>query len=80
VKKTNVPVVESDGNHDASLPQYDLSGKHYISYFKKYEPQTDLPFEWLRGKILPIWGEKSAWLTLEDSKGHVMPSGYIFPL
>lgn len=79
-EKTNVPVVEFDGKHDASLPQYDLSGNPYISYLEKYDPQADLPFEWLRGKILPIWGEKPAWLTLEDSKGHVMPSGYIFPL
>jgi transglutaminase-like putative cysteine protease len=79
-EKTAVPVVEFDGLHDAHLPPYDLSGNPYIEYIEKYEPQADFPYEWVRGKILPIWGEKSAWLNPEDSKGHVMPSGYVFSL
>jgi transglutaminase-like putative cysteine protease len=78
-EKSGVPAVEFDGIHDASLAANDLSGKPYVEYIEKYEPQADLPFEWLRGKVVPIWGEKSAWLTLEESKGHRMPSGYVFP-
>jgi len=78
-EKSGVPAVEFDGIHDASLAANDLSGNPYIEYIEKYEPQADLPFEWLRGKVVPIWGEKSAWLTLEESKGHRMPSGYVFP-
>ncbi|MCX5816010.1 MAG: transglutaminase-like domain-containing protein [Proteobacteria bacterium] len=76
--KSGVPVVEFDGIHDAPLAPQDLAGNPYIEYIEKYEPQADLPFEWLRGKLVPIWGEKLAWLTLEDAKGHKMPSGYVF--
>lgn len=80
-EKTGVPVVEFDGVHDAALAPYDLSGNPYIEYLEKYEPQADFPFEWLRSKVAPIWGEKRSWLTMEESKGHRMPlSGYIFPL
>jgi transglutaminase-like putative cysteine protease len=78
-EKSGVPAVEFDEVHDAPLPEKDLSGNPYVDYIEKYEPQADLPFEWLRGKVVPIWGEKSAWLTLEESKGHRMPSGYVFP-
>ena len=77
-EKIGVPVVEFDGIHDAPLAPRDLAGNPYIEYIEKYEPQTDLPFEWLHGKVATIWGEKPAWLTLEDAKGHKMPSGYIF--
>lgn len=77
-EKIGVPVVKFDGIHDAPLAPQDLSGNPYIEYIEKYEPRADLPFEWLRGKIVPIWGEKPAWLTLEDAKGHKMPSGYVF--
>ena len=78
-EKSGVPVVEFDGIHDAPLPSHDRSGNRYVDYIDKYEPQTDLPFEWLRGKVLPIWGEKPAWLTVEDAKGHKMlSSGYVF--
>jgi transglutaminase-like putative cysteine protease len=75
---SGVPVVEFDGIHDASLAAYDLSGRPYIEYMEKYEPQADLPFEWLFSKVFPIWGEKHAWLKDEDSRGHIMPSGYVF--
>ncbi len=73
-----VPVVEFDGINDAMHPPYDLSGNPYIEYIEKYEPQADLPFEWIRNRVLPVWGEKRSWSTSEDSKGHRMPSGYIF--
>lgn len=80
-EKTGVPVVEFDGVHDAPLAPYDLSGNPYIEYIEKYEPQADFPFEWLRSKVVPIWGEKTSWLTMEESKGYRMPlSGYTFPL
>ncbi|MCX5814762.1 MAG: transglutaminase family protein [Proteobacteria bacterium] len=77
-EKSGVPVVEFDGIHDAPLAPQDLAGNPYIEYIEKYEPRADLPFEWLRGKLLPIWGEKHSWLKNEDSRGHVMPSGYVF--
>lgn len=77
-EKSGVPVVEFDGIHDAPLPSRDLSGNPYVDYIRKYKPQADLPFEWLRGKVLPIWGEKRAWFTVENAKGHKMPSGYVF--
>jgi transglutaminase-like putative cysteine protease len=77
-EKIGVPVVEFDGIHDAPLATQDLAGNPYIEYIEKYEPQADLPFEWLRGKLVPIWGEKYSWLKNEDSRGHVMPSGYVF--
>jgi len=70
--------VEFDGINDALLPAHDLEGRPYIEYIEKYEPQADLPFEWLRGRLVPIWGEKHAWLEQGDSKGHRMPSGYVF--
>jgi transglutaminase-like putative cysteine protease len=80
-EKTGVPVVEFDGVHDAPLAPYDLSGNPYIEYLEKYEPQADFPLEWLRSRVVPIWGEKRSWLTMEESKGHRMPlSGYVFPL
>jgi transglutaminase-like putative cysteine protease len=77
-EKIGVPVVKFDGIHDAPLAPQDLSGNPYIEYIEKYEPQADLPFEWLRGKLVPIWGEKHSWLKNEDSRCHVMPSGYVF--
>lgn len=78
-EKSGVPVVEFDGVHDAPLAPYDLSGNLYIEYIEKYEPQADFPFEWVRSKVAPIWGEKSSWLTMGASKGHRMPlTGYVF--
>lgn len=78
-ESSGIPVVHFDGVHDASLAPFDLSGNPYIEYMEKYEPQADLPFEWLYGKVAPIWGEKRSWLTGNDSRGHAMPSGYVFP-
>jgi len=77
-ERSGMPAVEFDGIHDALLAKDDLSGKPYIEYIEKYEPRADLPFDWLRSKVVPIWGEKSAWLTIEESRGHRMPSGYVF--
>ena len=74
-----VPPVEFDGKSDAVLSSIDLRGDPYIEYLEKYEPLADLPFEWLRGRLLPIWGEKKSWITDDDSRGHRMPlSGYVF--
>lgn len=77
-EKSGVPAVEFDAIQDALLAKDDLSGRPYIEYIEKYEPCADLPFDWLRSKVMPIWGEKSAWLTIQESKGHRMPSGYVF--
>jgi transglutaminase-like putative cysteine protease len=76
--KTGVPVVEFDGTHDAFLSTRDLAGEPYIDYIEKYEPQADLPFEWLQANIMHIWGGKRAWAIPGDAKGHRMPSGYVF--
>jgi len=75
---SGVPVVEFDGINDATLAPYGSDGKPYIEYIEKYDPQPDLPFEWLHSKVSSIWGEKNAWLTNEDSRNHKMPSGYEF--
>lgn len=78
-EKIGVPAVEFDGINDAQLAPYDLSGSRYIEYIEKFEPQADFPFQWVRDKIVNIWGEKSSWLTMEESKGHRMPlTGYVF--
>ncbi len=77
-ERIGVPVVEFDGVNDAMLPPRDLAGNPYIEYIEKYECHADLPFAWLRERIVLIWGEKRAWLTPDDGKGHTMPSGYVF--
>lgn len=77
--KLNVPPCDFDGENDALLSGIDLSGNLYIEYLEKYEPQDDLPFEWLYGRLFPIWGHKRPWINEGDSKGHVMPrSGHHF--
>ncbi len=79
-EKAGVPASDFDGEHDATLSAFDLAGNPYIEYLEKYEPQADLPFEWLCGKVAPIWGRKRPWIDGGDSKGHRMPmSGYRFP-
>lgn len=78
-EQIKVPVCDFDGENDAFLAGKDLSGNPYIEYLEKYEPQADLPFVWLRGRLFPIWGDKRPWISEADSKGHVMPhSGYRF--
>ncbi len=72
------PVVEFDGIHDAILSPRDLAGNPYIEYLEHYGSHADLPFEWIRDKVVLIWGEKHSWLTSEEAKGHVMPTGYVF--
>jgi transglutaminase-like putative cysteine protease len=77
-EESGLPTVEFDGVHDALLSRVDLLGRPFIEYIEKYEPQPDFPFSWLKERLLPIWGEKRAWLNDENSKGHVMPSGFSF--
>jgi len=49
--------------HNALLPESDLAGKPYIEYVELYEPQADVPIEWIRERVARIWGEdKRAWL------------------
>ncbi len=73
-----VPAVEFNGTDDAVLAPEDLAGNRYVEYLEKFEPHVDLPFQWLMGRLRPIWGDKSSWLSLDESKGHRMPSGYVF--
>ena len=77
-EKSGLPPVEFDGVHDALLSDTDFDDRPFIEYLEKYEPQPDFPFSWLRERLLPIWGEKHAWLQDADSKGHVMASGFTF--
>lgn len=79
-EKAGVPACDFDGEHGSALSATDLAGKPYIEYLERYEPQADLPFDWLHDKVSPIWGRKRSWINEGDSKGHRMPlSGYIFP-
>ena len=79
-ERIGVPPCDFDGKNDAILAPVDLSGIPYVEYIEKYEPHADLPFEWLHGKIFPIWGRKRSWADESASRGHVMPlSGYRFP-
>lgn len=79
-EKLGVPACEFDGENDAVLGPVDLCGSPYVEYIEKYEPHADLPFDWLYGRISPIWGEKRSWIDESASRGHVMPlSGYRFP-
>ena len=77
-ENSGLPPVEFDGIHEALLSANDLSGRPFVEYLEKYEPQPDFPFSWLRERVLPIWGEKRAWVNEEDSKGHIMASGFAF--
>jgi len=77
-QENGFPTVEFDGVHDAILPKTNLAGNPFIEYLEMYEPQADLPLEWVTKEISKIWGvEKRAWLSKEDSKGYKMPSGKI---
>jgi len=79
-ERIGVPSCDFDGERDAVLAPVDVSGNPYVEYIEKYEPHADLPFEWLHGKIFPIWGRKRPWAEAGASRGHVMPlSGYRFP-
>jgi hypothetical protein len=78
-RRIGVPTVEFDGEHDSILAPLDLSGKPYINYLEVYEPQEDLPFDWIRGRVSRVWGDKRAWLAEKGSIGHVMRlSGFRF--
>lgn len=62
-EKIEVPTVEFDGLHDATLPEQDLRGEPYIEYVEKFGHFADLPLEWIVAKISKIWGtDKQAWL------------------
>jgi len=60
--KKGLPTGEFDGVHDTTLPKTDLAGNLYIEYLETFEPQADLPLEWVAEGISEIWGkEKRAW-------------------
>jgi hypothetical protein len=62
----------------AALAPFDPAGRPFVEYLEKYEPEGDLPFDWLREKVFALWGDKRSWLTDQDSRGHVMPHGFRF--
>jgi hypothetical protein len=55
-EKINLPTVEFDGENDSVLPSKDLEEKPYIEYIKKFGDKEDLPFEWIRDKVIQIVG------------------------
>lgn len=66
--KIGAPRVEWDGSSDAVLPEKDLSGGKYIEYVEKFEPQKDLPFEWIVNETSKTVGkDKRPWLTRQDN-------------
>ena len=63
-----LPTVEFDGKSDAILPDKDLEGSPYIEYLEKFDPQEDLPFDWIYEAISKRIGtQKRAWLTREQA-------------
>ena len=73
--QNGLPAVEFDGMHDAILPETNLAGNLYIEYLEMYEPQADLPLEWITKETSRIWGvEKRAWLDKKDSKFYKVSS------
>jgi len=74
--KNGLPTVEFDGAHDAILPKIDLAGNLYIEYLEVYQPQADLPLEWITRETSRIWGkEKRAWLDKTDSNDNKLLLG-----
>jgi len=66
-KKNGLPTVEFDGKHDAHLPAQDLNGNPYIEYLEMYSSHEDLPFDWIKERLLTIVGpDKRPWLTKPD--------------
>ena len=73
--KNGLPTVEFDGKHDAILPEIDLAGNLYIEYLEVYQPQADLPLEWITKETSRIWGaEKRAWLNKVDYQDYKLPA------
>ena len=73
--KNGLPAVEFDGTHDAILPEIDLAGNPYIKYLEVYQPQADLPLEWITKETSRIWGaEKRAWLNKVDYQDYKLPA------
>jgi len=70
-----LPTVEFDGSHDAILPATDLTGNLYIEYMEVYQPQADLPLEWITRETSRIWGaEKRSWLNKKDYHDYKLPA------
>ncbi|HOP63040.1 MAG TPA: transglutaminase family protein [Spirochaetota bacterium] len=66
-EKKGLPVVEFNGREDAFLPSADLSGNPYIEYVEKFGSFDDLPFDWIREKIMQkVGAEKRPWLSKSD--------------
>ena len=69
-EKAGLPTVEFDGKTDAILPEKDLKGAPYIEYIEKFPPKEDLPFDWIRERVLKIVGpDKRPWLNKDQKKG-----------
>ncbi|HPE44329.1 MAG TPA: transglutaminase family protein, partial [Deltaproteobacteria bacterium] len=65
--KIGVPVVEWDGQTDATLPLEDLNGGKYIEYVEKFGHYADLPFDWIVAETSKTVGkDKRPWLSRED--------------
>jgi transglutaminase-like putative cysteine protease len=69
--KIGVPVVEWDGQTDATLPPEDLQGGKYIEYVEKFGFYADLPVDWIVAETSKNVGkDKRPWVSKDD-----MPKG-----
>ena len=55
-EKNGLPTVEFDGVRDAVLPERGLEGEPYIEYLEKFPPTDDLPFDWIKERLIRILG------------------------
>jgi transglutaminase-like putative cysteine protease len=62
-EKNGLPTVEFDGKRDAVLPETDSEGSPYIEYLEKFPPRDDVPFDWIRERLVRIVGpDKRPWV------------------
>lgn len=71
-EKNGLPLVEFDGRRDAVLPGKDPKGAPFIEYLEKYPPRDDLPFDWIKERLVKILGpEKRPWLEKEKAGSRI---------
>jgi transglutaminase-like putative cysteine protease len=65
--KRGLPAVEFNGVENAYLPSTDAGGNPYIEYIEKFGHYADLPFGWIREKVVEkVGNEKRPWLSKAD--------------
>ncbi|MFZ7113317.1 MAG: transglutaminase-like domain-containing protein [Desulfatiglandales bacterium] len=66
-EQNGLPTVEFDGVQDAVLPERGLEGEPYIAYLEKFPPTDDLPFDWIRKRLIRVLGPDKRALTVKES-------------